>query len=45
MRRLAGYTLFWIGLGMIVEMLLDGILISVFVILFLLLMGYNLFMG
>jgi len=45
MRRLAGYTLFWVGLGMIVEMLMDSILISVLLILFLLLMGYNLFMG
>ncbi|MCD8348487.1 MAG: hypothetical protein LUD16_11205 [Lachnospiraceae bacterium] len=45
MRRLAGYTLFWVGLGMIVEMILDSVLISVLLILFLLLMGYNLFMG
>ncbi|MCD8398208.1 MAG: hypothetical protein LUD12_13695 [Lachnospiraceae bacterium] len=45
MRRLAGYTLFWVGLGMIVEMLMDSILISVLLILFLLLIGYNLFMG
>ncbi|MCD7833026.1 MAG: hypothetical protein LUF27_03855 [Lachnospiraceae bacterium] len=45
MRRLVGYTLFWVGLGMMVKMLFDSVLVSVLLILFLLLMGYNLFMG
>lgn len=44
MRKLIGYTLFWIAVGMVIELFLESILISILVILFLLLLGYNLFL-
>lgn len=43
MKRLVGYTLFWIAIGMIADLLLKSALISILVILFLLILGYNLF--
>lgn len=44
MRRLLGYTLFWIAAGMIIELFIESILISIILILGLLLLGYNLFL-
>lgn len=44
MRRLIGYTLFWIAVGMVVELFIESILISILLILFFLLLGYNLFL-
>ncbi len=44
MRRLIGYTLFWFAAGMMVGLFIESILISILLILFLLLLGYNLFL-
>lgn len=44
MKRLIGYTFFWIAIGMIAELFLESVLISSLLILFFLLLGYNLFM-
>lgn len=44
MRRLIGYTLFWIAAGMVIGLFIESILISILLILFLLLLGYNLFL-
>jgi hypothetical protein len=43
MRRLIGYTLFWIAVGMVIELFIESIFFSILLILFLLLLGYNLF--
>ncbi len=43
MRRLVGYTLFWIAVGMVIELFIESIFFSILLILFLLLLGYNLF--
>ena len=43
MRRLIGYTLFWIAVGMVIELFIESIFFSILLILFLLLIGYNLF--
>ena len=44
MRKLAGYTMFWVAVGMVAELFIENILISVVLILCFLLLGYNLFM-
>lgn len=44
MRKLIGYTMFWIAAGMVVELFIESILISILLILFFLLLGYNLFL-
>lgn len=44
MRKLIGYTLFWIAVGMAAELFIESILISILLILFFLLLGYNLFL-
>lgn len=43
MRKLTGYTMFWIAAGMVFELFIKNILISMLLILFFLLLGYNLF--
>ncbi len=43
MRRLIGYTLFWLAAGMAVQLLFESILLSTILILTLMLIGYNLF--
>lgn len=43
MRRLLGYTLFWIAAGMVIGLFIESILVSIILILGLLLLGYNLF--
>lgn len=43
MRRLIGYTLFWIAVGMVAELFISSIFFSILLILFFLLLGYNLF--
>lgn len=43
MRRLIGYTLFWIAAGMVVGLFIESIVLSILLILFFLLLGYNLF--
>ncbi len=45
MRKLIGYTLFWIAAGMAAELFIESILISILLILFFLLLGYNLFLS
>lgn len=45
MRKLIGYTLFWIAVGMAAELFIESILISILLILFFLLLGYNLFLS
>lgn len=44
MKRIAGYTLFWIAAGMLLSLLITSTFWTVFLIFFLLLAGYNLFM-
>ncbi len=44
MRRLLGYTLFWIAAGMVIGLFIESILVSIILILGLLLLGYNLFL-
>ncbi len=44
MRRLIGYTMFWIAVGMVLELFIANILISILMILCFLLVGYNLFL-
>lgn len=44
MRRLIGYTLFWIAVGMVIGLFIESIVISIILILGLLLIGYNLFL-
>lgn len=43
MCRMIGYTLFWIAVGMALELLIENIVISVILIFSFLLIGYNLF--
>lgn len=43
MRRLIGYTLFWIAVGIAVGLFIESIFFSIVIILGLLLIGYNLF--
>lgn len=44
MRRLIGYTMFWVAVGMVLELFIANILISILMILCFLLVGYNLFL-
>lgn len=44
MRRLLGYTLFWIAAGMVIGLFIESILVSIILILGLLLLGSNLFL-
>lgn len=44
MKRVAGYTLFWISVGMLISLLISNTFWKVFLIFFLLLLGYNLFL-
>lgn len=44
MRRMAGFILFWIAVGMIAELFIESMAISILLILFFLLLGYNLFL-
>lgn len=43
MKKLIGYTLFWIGIGMLVMLLLESIWIGILLIILLLLLGFILF--
>ncbi len=43
MRRLCGFILFWIAVGMALAMFVDSTFMLVLVIVILLLIGYNLF--
>ncbi len=45
MHRLIGYTLFWVAVGMAAELFIESILVSILLILFCLLLGYNLFLS
>lgn len=44
MRKMVGYTLFWVGIGMVIGFLIPCDTISVLLIFLLLVMGYCLFM-
>lgn len=44
MRRIAGFVLFWIAIGMSVGLFIESTVVSILVILFFLLLGYNLFL-
>lgn len=44
MKRLIGYTLFWIAAGMAVALFIESIILQLLIILVLLLTGYNLFL-
>ena len=43
MKRLIGYTIFWIGIGMLLMLLITNIWIGIFLIIILLIIGFNLF--
>lgn len=43
MKKVIGYTLFWIAVGMLIALLLSNLFWSVLLIFILLLIGYNLF--
>lgn len=43
MCRLIGYTLFWVALGILVGMFIESVAVSIILILFLVLVSYNLF--
>lgn len=43
MKKVIGYTLFWIAVGMLIALLLSNLFWSVLLIFVLLLIGYNLF--
>lgn len=44
MRRLFGFALFWVAVGMVIGIFIESIVINILVILFFLLLGYNLFL-
>ncbi|EET61049.1 hypothetical protein BRYFOR_07117 [Marvinbryantia formatexigens DSM 14469] len=44
MKRIAGYTLFWIAAGMLISLFISNSFITVLLIFSFLLAGYNLFM-
>lgn len=44
MRKVVGYTLFWIGIGMVIGFLIPSDTISVLLIFLLLVLGYHLFL-
>lgn len=43
MKKLIGYTLFWIGIGMLIMLMLKNIWIGILLIILLLLLGFILF--
>lgn len=43
MKRMVGFILFWIAIGMLLMILIHNILIGIIIIGILLLLGYNLF--
>ena len=43
MKRLIGYTIFWIGIGMLLMLFITNIWIGIFLIIILLIIGFNLF--
>lgn len=43
MKRLIGYTLFWIAAGMAAALFIESIILQLLIIFLLLLIGYNLF--
>lgn len=43
MCRLIGYTLFWGAMGMLIGMFIESIAVSIILILFLVMISYNLF--
>lgn len=43
MRKIVGYTIFWIGIGMVIGFLIPSDAISVLIILLLLILGYHWF--
>lgn len=43
MKRVAGYTLFWIAVGMLISLFISNTFWNILLIFVLLLVGYNLF--
>lgn len=43
MKKLIGYTIFWIGIGMLLMLLITNIWIGILLIIILLIIGFNLF--
>lgn len=43
MKKLIGYTIFWIGIGMLLMLLITNIWIGLLLIIILLIIGFNLF--
>lgn len=43
MKRVFGFILFWIAIGMTIQLFIDSVATSVFVIICLLIVGYNMF--
>jgi hypothetical protein len=44
MKRLIGYTLFWMAVGMAAALLIESVFLQLLIIFLLLLVGYNLFL-
>lgn len=45
MKRIVGFAMFFMGIGMIIQMFVDKIFWGVCIVLILLISGYNLFMS
>ena len=45
MKRICGFAMFWIAVGMLVMMLLESVWIALLIVAALLICGYNLFCG
>ena len=43
MKKLIGYTMFWIAVGMVLMLIISDVWIAVIIIAFLLIVGYSLF--
>ncbi len=43
MKKLIGYTMFWIAVGMVLMLIISDVWIAVIIIVFLLIVGYSLF--
>ena len=43
MKKLIGYTMFWIAVGMVLMLIISKTWVTIIIIAFLLIIGYNLF--
>lgn len=43
MKRMIGFILFWVAVGMIIALFIENLFIHILIVLVLILLGYNLF--